>query len=240
MAAGAATTESVANRGLTSFLRSSLIAAWFGDMADATIRKRADQNGLPWPDFSPWLRPSLIAAWFGDMADATIRARADQNGSPRPGFSPWLRSSLIAAWFGDMADATIRARADQNGSPRPGFSRRPRVKGLETGSRDLCPVLAARRGHGHAPLAATATAAVGMRLAGRQARTQKIAKEVHGPSPLQAVPQHRSGTGRIRLVEADTSRPGADAADRFDCCRRHPMQAGHGGATRVYVHGLEK
>lgn len=44
----------------------------------------------------------------------------------------------------------------------------------------------------------------------------------------------------MRLVEADASRPGAVAADRSDFCRRHPMQAGHGGATRVYVHGLLK
>jgi len=41
----------------------------------------------------------------------------------------------------------------------------------------------------------------------------------------------------MRLVGAGTSRPGAVATDRFDFCRRHPMQAGHGGATRVYVHG---
>jgi hypothetical protein len=41
----------------------------------------------------------------------------------------------------------------------------------------------------------------------------------------------------MRLVEAGTSRPGAIATVRFDFCRRHPMQAGHGGATRVYVHG---
>ena len=42
------------------------------------------------------------------------------------------------------------------------------------------------------------------------------------------------------LVEAGTSRPGAVAADRFDFGRRHPMQADHGGATRVYVHGCVK
>ena len=42
------------------------------------------------------------------------------------------------------------------------------------------------------------------------------------------------------LVEAATSRPGAIAAERFDFFRRHPMQAGHGGATRVYVHGHVK
>jgi hypothetical protein len=77
-----------------------------------------------------------------------------------------------------------------------------------------------------------------MRLAIDQARAQEIAKEVHGPSPLQAAPQRRSGTGRTRLVEAGASRPGAIAADGFDLCRRHPMQAGAGGATRVYVHGL--
>ena len=53
---------------------------------------------------------------------------------------------------------------------------------------------------------------------------------------LKAVPQHRE-VGPDCLVEAHSSRPGAVAADRFDCCRRHPMQAGHGGATRVYVHG---
>ena len=45
------------------------------------------------------------------------------------------------------------------------------------------------------------------------------------------------GTGRTRLVEANTSRPGAVAADRFQFGRRHPMQASAGGATRVYVHG---
>jgi hypothetical protein len=55
---------------------------------------------------------------------------------------------------------------------------------------------------------------------------------------LQAVPQHHAEAGRTRLVEAGTSRPGVSAAgDRFDFCRRHPMQAGAGGATRVYVHG---
>lgn len=46
------------------------------------------------------------------------------------------------------------------------------------------------------------------------------------------------GTGRTRLVEESAGRPGATAAgDRFDCGRRHPMQADAGGATRVYVHG---
>ena len=48
------------------------------------------------------------------------------------------------------------------------------------------------------------------------------------------------GTGRKRLVEANISRPGAVAADRFQFGRRHPMQAGAGGATRVYVHGHVK
>jgi hypothetical protein len=48
------------------------------------------------------------------------------------------------------------------------------------------------------------------------------------------------GTGRTRLVEANTSRPGAVAADRFQFGRRHPMQADAGGATRVYVHGHVK
>jgi hypothetical protein len=54
---------------------------------------------------------------------------------------------------------------------------------------------------------------------------------------LKAVPQHREGRAETSLVEACTSRPGAVAADRFYFCRRHPMQAGAGGATRVYVHG---
>ena len=57
---------------------------------------------------------------------------------------------------------------------------------------------------------------------------------------LKAVPQHREGRAETSLVEACTSRPGAVAADRFDFCRRHPMQAGAGGATRVYVHGHVK
>ena len=48
------------------------------------------------------------------------------------------------------------------------------------------------------------------------------------------------GTGRMRLVEANTSRPGAVAADRFQFGRRHSMQASAGGATRVYVHGHVK
>lgn len=96
-----------------------------------------------------------------------------------------------------------------------------------------------RRGHGHAPLATATVAAVRMRMTGCQARAQKIAKEVHGPSPQSSAAAPR-GTGRTRLVEAGTSRPGAVAADRFDFCRRHPMQAGAGGATRVYVHGHVK
>jgi len=99
--------------------------------------------------------------------------------------------------------------------------------------------LPAWRGHGHVPLAAAAVAAVRMRMAGCQARTNEVAKEVHGPSPQSSAAAPR-GTGRTRLVEAGTSRPGAVAADRFDFCRRHPMQAGAGGATRVYVHGLVK
>ena len=92
------------------------------------------------------------------------------------------------------------------------------------------------RGHGHAPLATAAVAAVRMRMTGCQARTNEVAKEVHGPSPQSSAAAPR-GKGRMRLVEAGTSRPGAVATDRFDFCRRHPMQADHGGATRVYVHG---
>lgn len=93
-----------------------------------------------------------------------------------------------------------------------------------------------RRRHGHAPLAAVCVAAVGMRMAGSQARTQEVPKEVHGPSPQSsaaAPPRGRAG----RLVEADAGRPGVVAADRFRLFRRHPMQADGGGATRVYVHG---
>ena len=43
-----------------------------------------------------------------------------------------------------------------------------------------------RRGHGHVPLATAAVAAVRMRMTGCQARAQEVAKEVHGPSPLQS------------------------------------------------------
>ena len=64
-----------------------------------------------------------------------------------------------------------------------------------------------------------------------------------GSWPISSSKQCRStaqGTGRTRLVEANASRPGAVAADRFYFCRRHPMQADAGGATRVYVHGHVK
>jgi len=56
----------------------------------------------------------------------------------------------------------------------------------------LCP---ARRGHGHVPLATAAVSAVRMRMTGGQARTNEIAKEVHGPSPQSsaAAPRGRAG-----------------------------------------------
>src|SRR5690348_9718448 len=56
-----------------------------------------------------------------------------------------------------------------------------------------------RRGHGHVPLAAAAVAAVGMRMAGCQTRTQEIAKEVHGHLLFKQCHSTAQGTGRTRL-----------------------------------------
>src|SRR6185437_6477498 len=55
--------------------------------------------------------------------------------------------------------------------------------------------LPAWRGHGHVPLATAAVAAVRMRMTGCQARTNEVAKEVHGPSPQSSAAAPR-GTGR--------------------------------------------
>ena len=208
-----------------------------------------------------FVRPSTIAASRGDPNTWTPATRNGQNGHPRPSF-PRQRTAhhlprgrcMFVAEAASPAAAPLEAAVvesqgedghsrDAGGIPCP--AGRPAADGclLET-----LVIGAFDQDRSHDNGAGTVTFHSRRRpsrrlecawRAARRAR-RKLRRRFMAHLLFKQCRSTAQGTGRTRLVEANASRPGAVAADRFQFGRRHSMQASAGGATRVYVHGHVK